>query len=54
MVSWQRTVAYLDDMIDVNQITGITFSPDGMYAYITDTGLSNGLFGTNPTSPASM
>ncbi|XEV03252.1 hypothetical protein FSHL1_008539 [Fusarium sambucinum] len=33
---------------------GITFSPDGRHAYITDTGLSNGLFGVNPTSPASM
>ncbi|WXC60180.1 hypothetical protein SNK03_006041 [Fusarium graminearum] len=33
---------------------GITFSPDGRYAYITDTGLSNGLFGVNPTNPASI
>ncbi|RBR25566.1 uncharacterized protein FIESC28_01529 [Fusarium coffeatum] len=33
---------------------GITFSPDGMHAYITDTGLSNSLFGTNPTYPASI
>ncbi|CEI61929.1 unnamed protein product [Fusarium venenatum] len=33
---------------------GITFSPDGRHAYITDTGLSNGLFGVNPTSPASI
>ncbi|KAJ4026500.1 hypothetical protein NW752_001448 [Fusarium irregulare] len=33
---------------------GITFSPDGMHAYITDTGLSNSLFGANPTYPASI
>lgn len=36
------------------QFTGLTFSPDGSYAYVTDTGLSQGLFGQNYTRPASM
>ncbi|RSL74531.1 hypothetical protein CEP53_000125 [Fusarium sp. AF-6] len=33
---------------------GLTFSPDGSYAYVTDTGLSQGLFGQNYTRPASI
>lgn len=35
-------------------LIGLTFSPDGSYAYVTDTGLSQGLFGQNYTRPASM
>ncbi|RBR19606.1 hypothetical protein FVER53590_10940 [Fusarium verticillioides] len=33
---------------------GLTFSPDGLHAYVTDTGISNGLFGQNYTRPASI
>ncbi|CAG8098470.1 unnamed protein product [Penicillium olsonii] len=33
---------------------GLTFSPDGDYAYITDTGISSGFFGFNFTRPASI
>ncbi|KAJ5682054.1 uncharacterized protein N7477_001994 [Penicillium maclennaniae] len=33
---------------------GLTFSPDGDYAYVTDTGIDNGFFGLNFTRPASI
>lgn len=33
---------------------GLTFSPDGEYAYITDTGIDSGFFGLNFTRPASV
>ncbi|KAF4455802.1 putative lactonohydrolase [Fusarium austroafricanum] len=33
---------------------GLTFSPDGLHAYVTDTGISNGQFGQNYTRPASI
>ncbi|KAL0936740.1 evolved d-pantonohydrolase [Colletotrichum truncatum] len=33
---------------------GLTFSPDGSYAYVTDTGISRALFGMNFTRPASI
>ncbi|KAI1405244.1 calcium-dependent phosphotriesterase [Hypoxylon fuscum] len=33
---------------------GITFSPDGSYAYITDTGANRGLWGYNFTEPSSI
>ncbi|EKV08593.1 Six-bladed beta-propeller, TolB-like [Penicillium digitatum] len=33
---------------------GFTFSPDGKYAYVTDTGLDSGKFGLNFTRPASI
>ncbi|CAG8932842.1 unnamed protein product [Penicillium salamii] len=33
---------------------GLTFSPEGDYAYITDTGISSGFFGLNFTRPASV
>lgn len=33
---------------------GLTFSPEGDYAYVTDTGISRALFGMNLTQPASM
>ncbi|KAF6812289.1 evolved d-pantonohydrolase [Colletotrichum plurivorum] len=33
---------------------GLTFSPDGSYAYVTDTGISRALFGMNLTQPASI
>ncbi|KAH7124597.1 lactonohydrolase [Dactylonectria macrodidyma] len=33
---------------------GITFSPDGKRAYVTDTGYSLGFYGHNMTSPASI
>ncbi|KAM0543441.1 hypothetical protein ACHAPJ_012305 [Fusarium lateritium] len=33
---------------------GLTFSHDGMHAYVTDTGVSNALFGLNFTRPASI
>ncbi|KAG5657790.1 hypothetical protein KAF25_007823 [Fusarium avenaceum] len=33
---------------------GLTFSPDGQHAYVTDTGISNALFGLNFTRPASI
>lgn len=33
---------------------GITFSPNGSYAYVTDTGAQYALFGYNFTAPASM
>ena len=33
---------------------GFTFSPDGKYAYVTDTGISYGFYGYNLTDPSSM
>ncbi|TDZ13334.1 Gluconolactonase [Colletotrichum orbiculare MAFF 240422] len=33
---------------------GITFSPNGTHAYVTDTGMSRALFGRNFTEPASI
>ncbi|KUM55827.1 hypothetical protein ACN42_g11409 [Penicillium freii] len=33
---------------------GFTFSPDGKYAYVTDTGIDSGFFGLNFTRPASI
>lgn len=33
---------------------GITMSPDGKKAYITDTGIGNAFFGINTTAPASI
>ena len=33
---------------------GITFSPNGSYAYVTDTGAQYAFFGYNLTAPASM
>ncbi|KAL4998211.1 hypothetical protein BDV10DRAFT_201378 [Aspergillus recurvatus] len=33
---------------------GLTFSPDGKYLYVTDTGISYGFYGTNLTEPASI
>lgn len=33
---------------------GLTFSPDGSYAYVTDTGMSQALFGVNMTKPATV
>ncbi|KAJ5145339.1 hypothetical protein N7448_002731 [Penicillium atrosanguineum] len=33
---------------------GLTFSPDGEYAYVTDTGIDSGFFGLNFTRPASI
>ncbi|KAF9870455.1 evolved d-pantonohydrolase [Colletotrichum karsti] len=40
-----------DDFVLPN---GITFSPEGDYAYVTDTGISRALFGMNMTQPASI
>ncbi|WRT63673.1 uncharacterized protein IL334_000596 [Kwoniella shivajii] len=33
---------------------GITFSPDGMYAYVTDSGVSSGFWGYNYTNPSTI
>nr|XP_031858214.1 uncharacterized protein CI109_006357 [Kwoniella shandongensis]KAA5525286.1 hypothetical protein CI109_006357 [Kwoniella shandongensis] len=33
---------------------GITFSPDGYHAYVTDTGLSKGFWGRNHTRPSTI
>ncbi|KAJ6041050.1 hypothetical protein N7499_001228 [Penicillium canescens] len=33
---------------------GLTFSPDGEYAYVTDTGIDSGFFGLDFTRPASI
>ncbi|KAJ3540580.1 hypothetical protein NM208_g4998 [Fusarium decemcellulare] len=33
---------------------GLTFSPDGLKAYVTDTGMSHGLFDKNATRPATV
>ncbi|WVQ75912.1 hypothetical protein IAR50_005547 [Cryptococcus sp. DSM 104548] len=38
----------------MNMPNGLTFSPDGQYAYISDTGISAGNFGTNYTYPATI
>jgi gluconolactonase len=35
-------------------LSGLTFSPDGEYAYVTDTGIDSGFFGLDFTRPASM
>ncbi|KAK7424595.1 hypothetical protein QQZ08_008605 [Neonectria magnoliae] len=34
--------------------TGLTFSPDGKRAYVTDTGIALGFYGRNLSSPASL
>ncbi|KAL8390324.1 hypothetical protein RB595_009418 [Gaeumannomyces hyphopodioides] len=33
---------------------GLVFSPDGMHAYVTDTGLNHGVLGSNLSRPATM
>lgn len=33
---------------------GVTFSPDGKRAYVSDTGINHGFFGFNYSDPASM
>ncbi|KAI1505325.1 D-lactonohydrolase [Biscogniauxia marginata] len=33
---------------------GLTFSPDGLYAYVTDTGANRGFWGWNQSNPASI
>ncbi|WYZ43078.1 hypothetical protein EsH8_VI_000777 [Colletotrichum jinshuiense] len=40
-----------DDFVSPN---GLTFSPDGSYAYVTDTGISRALFGLNFTQPSTV
>lgn len=35
-------------------VNGLTFSPDGSYAYITDTGINNGFFEYNFSAPATI
>jgi DNA-binding beta-propeller fold protein YncE len=35
-------------------VSGIAFSPDGLHLYIADTGMAQGFFGTNATSPSTM
>lgn len=35
-------------------ILGLIFSPDGKYAYVTDTGINHGFFGYNLSDPSSM
>lgn len=48
----------LNDGLGVQSIntrtTGLTFSPNGSYAYVTDTGAQYSNFGYNMTAPASM
>ncbi|KAI1339131.1 D-lactonohydrolase [Xylariaceae sp. FL0016] len=39
---------------DFTEPNGITFSPDGMYAYVADTGINQGFFGKNYSNPASI
>lgn len=33
---------------------GLTFSPDGKFAYVTDTGINRGFRGYNFSEPSSM
>ena len=35
-------------------IKGISFSPDGLYAYVTDTGTNHGFQGYNYSDPSAM
>lgn len=35
-------------------LLGITFSPDGKFAYVTDTGINQGFRGYNFSEPSSM
>ncbi|KAK1776364.1 hypothetical protein QBC45DRAFT_453225 [Copromyces sp. CBS 386.78] len=37
-----------------NMPNGITFSPDGLHAYVTDTGVIQGFFGRNSSFPSSI
>ncbi|OCF33881.1 gluconolactonase [Kwoniella heveanensis BCC8398] len=37
-----------------NMPNGLTFSPDGKYAYVADTGTAAGFWGSNYTKPASL
>ncbi|OXG80345.1 gluconolactonase [Cryptococcus neoformans A2-102-5] len=38
----------------LNMPNGLTFSPDGRHAYVTDTGIFSGFWGTNYTYPATI
>jgi gluconolactonase len=38
----------------LTHLTGITFSPDGSKAYVTDTGVGDGFFPSNYTRPAGL
>lgn len=37
-----------------SQVAGVTISPDGNKAYVTDTGIALGFYGRNLSSPASI
>lgn len=50
LVYSQRAVRNLQTFL----CAGLTFSPDGSYAYVTDTGMSQALFGVNMTKPATV
>lgn len=41
-------------LIKSSLLPGVTFSPDGKYAYVSDTGINKGFFGYNFSDPASM
>ena len=45
---------YILECVFCSQSTGITFSPDGQRAYVTDTGIALGFYGRNLSSPASV
>lgn len=38
----------------VEHVIGVTFSPEGDYAYVSDTGINKGFWGYNFSDPASM
>jgi sugar lactone lactonase YvrE len=54
--SLSRTVSPLlfPKFTQCSQAIGITFSPDGQHAYVTDTGIVLGFYGRNLTSPSSV
>ncbi|KAI8242674.1 hypothetical protein K4K57_004404 [Colletotrichum sp. SAR 10_99] len=45
---------YLMNPVEPYNTTGITFSPNGEYAYVTDTGMAHAFFGENLTDPSTM
>ncbi|KAH7303910.1 hypothetical protein B0I35DRAFT_364025 [Stachybotrys elegans] len=47
----KAVTAVADEFVNCN---GITFSPDGRYAYVTDTGSAQGFYGYEPTKPSSI
>lgn len=54
MTTGKRGIQELTLIFYISQSNGITFSPDGKFAYISDTGVGDGLFAPDYTRPATV